>query len=193
MTLWSVGLSAQSLSEQDKTDIQTRLDEYFGFTKANDYNSMMDYVYPKVFTLATREQMVEVFNSLETMGIGLNVNDIVLNEIEPLMDDNDKQYGIANYNIDIKLDLKTPVMQSAEVVESLKSSFKVAYNATDMKYDEEAKTLSFKGFKYVLAIKNPEYDSENWYFLEYDASNPMAAQMLLDADVLAKFKEKMGL
>ena len=192
LTLWSVGLSAQSLTGQDKTDIQSRLDEYFEFTKANNYSQMMDYVYPKVFTLATKEQMVEVFNSLETMGIGLNVDEININKIEDLMDGGDKKYGVADYKIDIRLKLLTPVMQSAEVIESLKSSFKVSYNASDMSYDEEAKTLSFKGHKYVLAIKDPDYDADNWYFLEYDASNPMAAQMLLDGDVLAKFKEKMA-
>ena len=192
LTLWSVNLSAQNLSNQDKTDIQTRLDEYFEFTKVNDYTQMMEYIYPKVFTLATKEQMVEVFNSMKTMGIGLNVDEININKIEDLMDGGSKKYGVADYNIEIRLELLTPVMQSAEVVESLKSSFKVSYNATDMKYDEETKTLSFKGHKYVLAIKDPDYDADNWYFLEHDASNPMASEMLIDSDVLTKFKEKMA-
>ena len=153
---------------------------------------MMEYVYPKVFTLATKEQMVQVFNSMETMGLGLNVDKITINNLEPLMKSGDKDFAVADYSIEIRLELKSATMQSAEVIESLKSSFKVSYNATDMNYDEETKMLSFSGRKYVLAVKDPEYDGENWYFLEYDASNPMAAQMLLDNDVLAKFKEKMG-
>lgn len=192
VAFWSVNLSAQTLSDQDKTAINSRLAEYFEFTKANDYTSMMDYVYPKIFTLATKEQLVQVFNGLETMGIGLNVDDVDINKLEPLMKSGDKNFAVADYNIEIRLELKTPSVQSAEVVESLKSTFTVSYNATDMKYDDETKMLSFSGRKYLLAVKDPEYDGENWYFLEYDASQPMAAQMLLDSDVLAKFKEKMG-
>lgn len=191
LSLGAVSLSAQNLSDQDRTDITSRLDEYFDYTKVNDFSNMMDYVYPKVFTLATKEQMVAVFEGLETMGIGLNVDEIGLTTLAPLTEEGEKRFAVINYSIKVRLELLTPNMQSDQVIESLKSSFKVSYNATNMAYNEETKELSFDGSKYVLAVKDPEYDSDNWYFLEYDESNPMAAQMMLSSEVLSKFKEKM--
>ena len=192
LVLITVSISAQSLSSKDKKDIETRMDEYFVYTQENDYVNMMEYVYPKIFTLASKEQLVEVFSGMEAMGIRLNVKDIEINEIQALMTKDDKQYAVANYDIDIRLDLLNELMQSDEAVESLKSSFKVSYDATDMSYDKEAGALSFHGKKWMLAIKDPEFDGDNWYFLEYDASNPMAAEMILDGDVLTMFKKKMN-
>lgn len=191
IALISVNMSAQSLSDNDEKDIRVRIDEYFVYIMDNDYPNMMEYAYPKIFTLTTKEQMIAVFDGLESMGIGLNVDDIRLNGVEGLIDKDDKRFAIADYSVEIRVELLSETMQSPEVIESLKSSFTVSYNAKNMNYDEETHMLSFNGRKYLLAVKDPDYDADNWYLLEYDASNPMAAEMLLDSDVLEKFKAKM--
>ena len=191
IALISLNLSAQSLSDKDEKDIRVRIDEYFVYIMDNDYPNMMEYAYPKIFTLTTKEQMIAVFDGLESMGIGLNVDDIRLNGVEGLIDKDDKRFAIADYSVEIRVELLSETMQSPEVIESLKSSFTVSYNAKNMNYDEETHMLSFNGRKYLLAVKDPDYDADNWYLLEYDASNPMAAEMLLDSDVLEKFKAKM--
>ena len=188
----SLNLSAQSLSPTDKETITTRLNAYFELTKANDYSGMMDYIYPKVFTIASREQMIQVFNGLEAMGVSMTVNDIVLNTTEPLYESADSKYALINYKADIDLRLLTAEMQSAEVVDALTATFKVQYNTKDITYDEESKTLKLKGNKYVVGVKDPAYDAENWYFLEYDSGNAAVSQMLLGNDVFDVLIEKLG-
>jgi len=188
--LLSVNLSAQTFSEQDESEITTRLVEYFEFTKANDYAQMIEYVYPKVFSLATKEQLLEVFNSLESLGIGLTVDRIELRNVESLHEGT-QRYALAKYDTDIRLELKTAQMQSDQVVESLKGSFKAQYNAETVEYDPETKMMTFSGYKYVVAIKDADFDAEEWYFLEYDATNAQASQMLLGQDAFAKLVEKM--
>ncbi len=192
LALGSVSLSAQSLSEAEIANINKRLGEYFEYTKVNDYTNMMDYIYPKIYTLATKEQLVEVFNGLETMGLGLNVDEISATDPEPLIEEDDRKFAVIDYKVKIRLELLTATVRNDQVIESLKSSFKVGYNATNMSYDDETHILSFDGQKYALAVMDPEYDANEWYFLEYDASNPMAAQMMLSDKVLEKFKAKMG-
>lgn len=191
LALWSVNLNAQSLSEKDESDIRIRLDEYFELTKANNYTDMMDYLYPKIFTLATREQLIAVFDGLETMGIGLNVDEVTIKSVEPLYEGGDKRYALSEYGIDVRLELLTAQMQSDEVRESLKASFKALYNTDVVNYDAETKMLSFTGSKSVVCILDPEFDAESWFFLEYDASNPQLSQMLLGADAHEKLMEKI--
>ena len=169
-------MSAQSLSDNDEKDIRVRIDEYFVYIMDNDYPNMMEYAYPKIFTLTTKEQMIAVFDGLESMGIGLNVDDIRLNGVEGLIDKDDKRFAIADYSVEIRVELLSETMQSPEVIESLKSSFTVSYNAKNMNYDEETHMLSFNGRKYLLAVKDPDYDE--WVFYQRTDNRSLLALLL---------------
>ncbi len=125
------------------------------------------------------------------MGIGLHVDEITPNSLEPLIEEDEKEFALLDYSVKIRIELLTETVRNTQVIESLKGSFKTGYNATNMVYNEETHMLSFDGRKYALAVKDPEYDANEWYFLEYDPSNPMAAQVLLSDKVMAKFKARM--
>jgi len=150
---------------------------------------MMDYLYPKIFTLATKEQMVAALSGMESLGIKLNIGEVKINQVESLHKLDDISFGIADYDIEIRMELLNQTVRAPEVIESLEDSFKQSYGATNMSYNESTTTLSFDGHKYVMCIKDPSYEDE-WYFLEYDPTNTMAFEMLIDNEVLTKFIER---
>lgn len=56
------------LSAQDNQAITGRLSEYFEATKAKDWQKVVDMVYPKLFTLVDKSEMVQMFQDMEGNG-----------------------------------------------------------------------------------------------------------------------------
>ena len=192
LTFLSLNFQAQTLSSEDDKNIRERLDKYLELTKDNKFMEMMDYVYPKLFTFVTKEQMAQVFTSMESMGIKLFFDGAQLLSLKPLVQINDKAYAYIHYSTDIRLELLTEEMQNAEVVESLKNSFKATYNTEEVSYDAETRMISLKGYKYIIAIYDPDYsDDRIWYFLEFDENNIQMNELLLGQDVFNKLLDNI--
>lgn len=190
LTLVTFSVTAQELSNKDEKDIRDRMDLFLNLTKERNFADMMDYIYPKLFTIATKEQMIEVFNSLETMGIGMEMDEINLNKVEMLHTDGEKHYAFGNYDMKMRMILKNEQLQSEESVAMMNEGFKEQFGAENLAYDDATKTFSVKGDKYVVAVKDPEY-GKDWCFLEFDPKNSELASILLSAEVVEKAMAKI--
>lgn len=184
-------INAQGLSVQDRNDIRSSLREYMELTKAHNYSNMMEYLYPPLFELASKEQMLELFKSMETLGIRLHIDDYAINGLQYIESQESEEYAAIDYFVDIRVELTTEAMQEDSIVESFMSSFKTSYNTSIIDYDSSYKTISLSGHKYVIVIKDTDYDIGKWYFLEYDEGNPQALEMLLSEEVITNFREAM--
>ena len=187
LILLSLSINAQSISKKEENAIRSRLEAYFIELETENYETMMDYIYPKVFEFITKDQMVLAFTSLESMGIKFSFNDVKTNYVKPLSEEGNNKYVYISYTAGIDVRLLTAQMQSSDVIESLKASFKETYNTDKVDYDDNSKTLTLVGSKYIIGILNPDYtDDMNWYFIEFDDTNPQMAEMLLGQEIFKK-------
>lgn len=157
LSLLTFCATAQTLSEKDEKVIRETMAAYLDFTKENDFSGMMDYIYPKLFTLASKEQMIEVFSSLETMGIEMKFDKLHINQLEALHSDKEREYAFGNYDIQIRMILKNEDLHNELTVALMKDELKKESGIESLIYNDSTHTFSLEGRRYIMAIKDPDY------------------------------------
>ena len=188
--LTSLNVTAQQLSQTDEANLKSRLDVFMERTANEDYMGLMDYIYPKIFDFATKEQMVKLFTGLEDLGMDMIIDEIHINKIEPLHEDGDNRYALGSYIAKMRVVITKAELQTAEAALQMEAAFQMQFGQEAVIYDAENHTISINGNKHLIAIKEAKYEGL-WYFIEYDRSNPTMISMLLPKDVITKVESKL--
>ncbi|KOF03797.1 hypothetical protein OB69_04355 [Roseivirga seohaensis subsp. aquiponti] len=188
ITFSCLSLSAQELSKKETKTINKRLDSYVKLIKKEDYNALMNLIYPKIFEVATKEQMIEVFNSLEAQGFDMIFEEMKITSLKPVSISTSASYVLCPYDMKMKVALVNKEMQNPEVANSMLEAFKMVYSTGTVSLDKENYTFQIAGKKHLMAIQNSDY-GKDWYFAEFDQSNPMLLNMMFPEEVIKKTKE----
>ena len=184
----SLSLSSQELSKKDEKAINKRITTYIEFTKEENYSALMDLIYPKIFEVASKEQMIEVFNSLEAMGLDMVFEEMKVTNLQPVSISKSANYVLCPYNMKIQVILVDEEMKNPEMADGMLEAFKMIYNAGTVTLDKEKYIFHIEGEKHLIAIQNSDY-GKDWYFAEFDQSNPALLSMMFPEEVIKKTKE----
>lgn len=177
-------------SAQKITDVQLtkRLNEYFAFTKNLELDKAMDYMHPKLFAIAPKDQLVATmeaaFNQPE---MTFSFDSMSVGAISPIYKAGTESYRKVDYfmsmNITLSdsLDLKNPVLAAA-----MQSSFKTGFPGKKIVINTETNSINVKGTELLFAIKDPK--APEWMFLGYDRNNPQLIRLLFPKAVRQHFK-----
>ena len=185
-TLISASLSAQSY----KTEIKTHAEDYYALLNTKDFDGILDYMYPKVFEMAPREQMKigmqQMFNSKD-MDI-----EFLSNTVERVTDTNkldDKTYAAVFYNSKMKMTFTSEKDKSKEeqkgFMDFIKTTMDTQFGAENVTLDLENLSLIINMDANMFAIKDPQYDE--WKFI----GNDDAMKQLVDSIIPEKIRTKL--
>ncbi|MGK0487764.1 MAG: hypothetical protein ACJAXB_000944 [Candidatus Endobugula sp.] len=188
--LFSFSLKGQSLSVTDKSAMASRLAEFVDLSKIEDYSRILDYSYPKLFDFVLKKDMLDVFNSIESMGIDMIFEEMNLKEPSLIEDTGEIKYVLCPYNAKISIVLISAEMRKNKNSKAMVQAFEQQFGKKNTSYDASLHKISTQGLKQILAIQDNKYGNE-WFFMEFDTSNPQLLDLLLPVNVVEKIMAKI--
>jgi hypothetical protein len=177
-----------SVTAQGDTEMKSRLDIFMNFNRTLNFEKMMDYIYPKVFTIAPREQLVEIFKSTFAGNdkMSVEMDSLRHGTISPLISVDKGSYHLVENSMLIRMKVKQETggqngIASSAMLDGLKSQ----YGEKNVRYDQQSGKYVVTVNTSMVAVKNEL--SPNWTFLNFEPEHPLAAQ-LLDEAVISKLK-----
>lgn len=190
-SVFVVSISFESANAQKyEKSINKRMDQFFEAINSADWAGVVDMTYDKIFTMVTKEQMMQTFQQMDAMGMELkSVERKVETMSEPIVAE-EKNFVVIAFASTETMKMTNEQYSSAQMVSSMKQQFNTIYGADNVSYDDSASTFTLTGDKVICAIA--EKGSKDWQFMEYNSKNPMQKQMasnLLPASVIEKLDE----
>jgi hypothetical protein len=146
-----------------KTGAQTLIDK----TVAKDYNALLDMTYPKLFTLAPREAVLESLKSTFDGNQGFKIvmlptaPNFVFGEIKKI---GNQSFAVINHNNSLQVIWDEPI--PAAEVENYVGLFKTNMQTQDVTYDAAKKTMNIKAKAKMVAVAD-ETTKNKWTYLTY--------------------------
>lgn len=179
--------AATAWSQSSETAaIQQRLDEYFQATEAKDWNKVVDMVYPKLFTLVKKEDMVRLFADMEGNGMVFQMKDFKVNSISEALAHEGERFALVDYSAGMNIRFTSAAYQDSSMVNVLQASFAATYGEENVRYQKEDNSFDIQAEKTMFAIA-PE-GSADWAFME---NNP-GQEGLLGTLIPEVVREKLG-
>ena len=173
---------------QVDTSLVNRLNRTLQFTKLMNFNQILDYTYPKLFTIVTREQMLDALkNSFETDEFTTELDSLELDTIFPVFKINDGNYAKIKHTMLMKMKYKEPFDTSdKEGTKMLVSMMAGKFGEGNVRFVQRTNSLHIFIHADMVAIKDKL--SPQWTFVNFDEDNPAMLNLLFSKEVLDKLK-----
>lgn len=164
-------ISISMSSQAHKAVLTKEANTYFDYMSSQNFDGVLDYMYPKVFEMAPRAQMKlgmeQMFNA-EDMKIEFLANDIY--KISNLVKDNGISYAAIFYDSKMKMTFLTEESQTEEDKQGflmfMKATMETQFGKENVVENLETMSLIISMKAIMFAIKDPQY--KEWKFLGDD-------------------------
>tara|TARA_B100001769_G_C21809757_1_gene440586 strand:- start:65 stop:640 length:576 start_codon:yes stop_codon:yes gene_type:complete len=160
------------LLDRFKKDIESQL----SYTNDRNWDKVMSFSYPEMFSFITREQMIEFFESAESSGMDIkpsNANNFSISD--PVEFDGATYYRI-DYKNNLTMRLFGEMLNNKEaVIDNLYSVFKSKVD--EFSFNEETNTIYVTGNKVVSIARKTNPYNDYWKYIEVNES-PMLQKLV---------------
>jgi hypothetical protein len=177
LTIIATILFVQFSVAQNLKTLKESSQKIYTATITLDYDTLMEYTYPKVFDFVSRDEMkeslVQTFNGNDQMKIKLlNVNpDFKYGEIKKI---DNQSFCLVDHNLNMELYLTKKVEE--EEIEVLTNLMKEAMETDKIDFNKETNTFSIYKRATMIGIAD-EFTKNEWKFLNKDNKNGMAKEL----------------
>ena len=187
LALLFFGFGVISYAQQD-TSLVNRVNEMLKLTQLKDIERVMDYTYPKLFTIAPKEAVIAAMkNAYDTEDFIIELDSVQILTIFPVFRINDTSYVKVKHTMLMKMKYKEPYDSTdAEGKELMVSLMEQKFGKGNVRFDPNANSLNIFMTPDMVGIKNK---SSKWTFANLDTDNPQMLSMLFSKQVLDKLKE----
>jgi len=170
---------------QQNAELMGRIESMLKATGKMDLEKILDYTYPKVFTLATREQMSEVMKSgFDTDEFSTSFDSITIHTVFPVFSMQNGQYAKIRHTMLMHMKFKEPIDSARG--EYLVQLMELKYGKGKITFDRNTNTLNISALPDLVAIKD-EFSKE-WTFVNYDETDKLA-ELLFSKELIEKLRE----
>ncbi len=178
----SISAHSQSLKET----LTTEANAYFDFMVNQDFDGVLDYMYPKVFEMAPRDQMKvgmrQMFNA-EDMKIQFLANDVTKVTDKKAL--NGIDYAAIFYSSTMKMTFLTEDEQTEEDKKGflmfMKTTMQTQFGEEHVKEELETMSLIIDMSATMFAINDPQY--KGWKFLGNDDAMKMIVNSVIPESI----------
>lgn len=177
---------------QNDPELNKRLQLFLEASKAMDFEKIMDYTYPKLFTIATREQMIEVIKStFDNEEMKITMDSLMVDSVYRSFAIKQNSYAKIRYSMKMIMKFKSKEEDNQEEKRQMREFMlplmKKQFGDNKVRLDE-AGLFHIKTITYMVAIKD-EYAKE-WCFVNLNESDSLAKKILSKEllDKLATYK-----
>lgn len=171
-------------SAQADEGMKARLDTFMKLNQSLQFEKLMDYIYPKVFTIAPKEQLVQVFKEsfAGNDDMSMEMDSLRTGTISSQVTIGEGSYYLIRYSMLIRIKITN---EKADGSNSMLGLMKSQYGEDNVRHDKATGKFVITVNTSMVAIKDAQ--SPQWSFLNFEPDHPLAAQ-LLDEAVITKLK-----
>jgi hypothetical protein len=179
-----LGVAAQSSKD---TSLEKRLDTYMLLNREARFNELMDFVHPRLFQLAPREQMMELFRkTYDNEYMKLSIDTTAITNISPVFNVNDTAYRRIDYWMGFTVAFKdSETVNAPDFVSKTTDLLKVGFPNSQIKYNNATKSFRLGSSNILIAVR--DNDKSPWMFLGH-SKNEAFLKTLFPSSVIEYFK-----
>jgi hypothetical protein len=167
----------QVAQAQKDEALEKRLKEFLAFNETMQIDKVLDYTYPKLFTIAPKAQMLEAMqNAFDNEEMKITMDTLKVQIIYPVFTLGSGSYAKIDYSLIMTMHFKDTTTNTAELVDAMKSQF------TDAVAKPNG-VLVIKQLTAMVAIKDDI--SKEWTFVNLKENDSLTGR-LLSKELLAK-------
>ena len=181
-------LMLNQLAAQEDPMLAKRVKEILIFTQQKKTEKILDYTYPKLFTIVTRSQMKEALDGMyDTDEFTTDLDSLFTIKIYPVFTVEGKQYCRIVHNMVMHMNFKEQADTTGEEseVDLLLGLMGDKYDKENVRFDKKSNSLIIKTTPDMIAVK----ENNIWYFANYSEDNPAMIDLLFSKAVQKKYKE----
>ena len=168
---------------KDSAELSSRLEMFMQYNRDMNFEKMMDYIYPKLFTIAPKEQIKEAMESaLNDDELTIKLDSLKTEKIYPLFASGNNRYAKISYSMLILMSTKQ--QKDSTDMSEIVPVMQTQYGEENVRFDKKTNTLIIYQKVDMVAIKDEL--SPEWTFMNLKIGDPLM-DSLLDKELLAKF------
>lgn len=173
---------------QQDTALIRRVNEMLNYTQLKDLDKVMDYTYPRLFTIAPRDALMAAMKSaFETDEFVVELDSVKVHTIFPVFMMNDTSYVKVRHTMLMKMKYKKPYdIADKDSKESMVSLMEQRFGKGKVRFDPVANSLNIFMVPDMVGIKDR---SSMWTFANLNEDNPAMLNMIFSKKVLDKLRE----
>jgi hypothetical protein len=171
------------------TALLNRVNQLLKVTQLKDLDKLMDYTYPKLFSIVPRDLMIETLKqTYDSEEFSVEPDSVEVIKIFPVFIIKDTSYVKVKHSMLMRMKFKEPLDTSdIESKLMLVSILEAKYGEGNVRFDAAANSLNILAKPYLVGIKDTI--SNTWTFVNLDEDNPAMLELLFSQAVRNKLKE----
>jgi hypothetical protein len=185
-----IALFSSLLASAQKTndaEFDKRLNDYMRLNKELQFDELMNYTHPRIFKLASREQMVQILKqTFDNEHFSMSLDSIAVTNVSGNFKDNNVLYKKIEYWMDMKMTIKdTSATHNQNFIDQMKSGLEIGFPDGKVTFNEATGKFDVQTSAIMIAIK--DNDATPWLFLGYQ-KNASLLNQLYSTEVIEHFK-----
>lgn len=184
-----VSASLYSFTQPNKdAALNQVLDEYFNLLKSGDFESVTNFIYPKLFDYYPEHLYFHLYTELAVdTGISFKVTEISLKDKNDFIKIGSTKYDVIYYDCEYNITLKGLVLEDeddlyyVDKLDVLFELYKRKYGETNTFLDKETKSIKVIESRKMLAIKDAA--KPFWKLMEYNKRTKMIIDIFVPTEV----------
>ena len=167
-------------------DFNQRLDNYLRLNMELKFDELMDFTHPRIFELATKEQLAQLLKSAyENPEFKMSLDSISITDISAPFKFENSNYRKIEYRMlaGIKFN-DTSLTSDKEDIERIINSLESSFQGGNITFDETTRWFRINAITIMFGIKDLD---KPWLFLGYQKDSPQLMK-IYPSEVISHFK-----
>lgn len=186
--LFSFALFTATAQRNTDPQLQDRLNDYLRLTKEMNFDKAFDFMHPKLFTIASKEDLVKITESaFQNPDFSFSFDSLAILSVGQPVKIGAETYRKITYYTKMIMTLNSDSMNLKEegFASAITASMKNGFSGKKVVLDREGNRIFISGTDIMFAIKDsPKSD---WLFLGYEPKNPALIKKLFPPAVRQRF------
>lgn len=181
-------LSLNSSSAQSEKAIRAGFEKYQNLIKEGDLKASMDYIYPKLFTVVPKDQMLNTLKTtMENPMMEIKFGDLSITDVQKAKKVGSEYFAILKYKTSMQLKLKAQSPEMAKMMnQQLMTGFTQKYGAENVSLDEASGFFTVKLSETAVAVSND--GKSNWTYLSLQEGQEQLMAQILPQEIFSQIK-----
>jgi len=160
--------------------MEQRLSEFMKLNEEMNLEKIMDYVYPKLFTIVPRKDLLQAMkDGFNTEEVKVEIDSMKVDKVYPAFEMDNASYAKVTYSLVMLMDFNNSKDSTAEVDpeqnEFMRKTMAAEYGDENVSVDETSGIIKIKTSSIMVAVK--EKSDKEWYFVNLKAEDPMMTKI----------------
>ena len=179
-------ITACSVKENLQDRFKADIDSFTGAYNKADWDKVTSMMYPKLFTVTSKEELINTLKSLDSSGMKTQIKVNSIDSISPEEISGEEKFVLINYSTSLQIELAGELLEKKDLI---KAGFEAQFGTEKVKFDQAKNLFTIEARQKMIAV-TPK-DKNDWKYIEHDtAQGDYITRMLLPEGIIKKFEGK---